>query len=526
MPAAATPKRPRLKPRLWKLSGVRVFAAGKARGQEWTEADIDAMVANGAKYADVIRPTAVIGHEEKQPLAGGVAATVKQNTGEPAFGRVENLRKEKAGGQTYLAADFADVPTWLAKLVAGKQYRSVSAEIYEQPPDGCEGAEGPILRRVALLGGELPQIKTLGDLPEPEFQAYTESGVPVPRRPLRVESVRRRRRVCVVRFSEAPVKTCKSYAALSEKSKATMKRFADDAPAEGGDAPAAVSRQDLLDMLADMGVDTAALKDCPDEALAEIARVLSSQVPADDDKPTEPAPDDNRMSGSDELRGKNQDGQRRAIWAKDPEGDYHPSKHTYAGDDESATNAPAEPAMPANQPSRITVQFSEPVQQAIAAAVKMALDAQKGDIAQIKRFTESEKASRKRADVTAFCEAQVKAGKLLPAEIDGGVVEMAMGLDAATVVKFSDGKHETALDRWKRTVEARPVLVSFAERLKGGKPADPNAGDEDRIRAHVMQFSELYGNYSPDRMVEGFRAARKANPKYTVEEHLGIRSAG
>lgn len=34
-----------------------------------------------------------------------------------------------------------------------------------------------------------------------------------------------------------------------------------------------------------------------------------------------------RNSGSDELRGNNQAGQIRAIWAKDPHGDYHPDAH-------------------------------------------------------------------------------------------------------------------------------------------------------------------------------------------------------
>lgn len=31
-----------------------------------------------------------------------------------------------------------------------------------------------------------------------------------------------------------------------------------------------------------------------------------------------------KESGSDHLRGKNEEGQIRAIWAKDPHGDYHP----------------------------------------------------------------------------------------------------------------------------------------------------------------------------------------------------------
>jgi hypothetical protein len=165
-----------LRPKLYRLRGVKVFAAGTVRGKTWTADDIRQMADNGNKYSHLIRPRVVVGHEEHQPLTHSLPSTTVQNTGEPAFGVVRNLRAEEDGGTTYLTADFTGVPGWLAKLLAGKHYIDRSAEVYEEPPDGLEHVKGPILRRVSLLGGELPQIKNLGDLPEPELQRHCDRG--------------------------------------------------------------------------------------------------------------------------------------------------------------------------------------------------------------------------------------------------------------------------------------------------------------------------------------------------------------
>jgi hypothetical protein len=175
MPARTPPSaRGKLRPKLYRLRGVKIFAAGTVRGKTWTPADIRQMADNGNKYSHLIRPTVVVGHEEHQPLTHSLPSTTVQNTGEPAFGVVRNLRAEEDGGTTYLTADFTGVPGWLARLLAGRHYIDRSAEVYEEPPDGLEHVKGPILRRVSLLGGELPQIKNLGELPAPEVQGFSE----------------------------------------------------------------------------------------------------------------------------------------------------------------------------------------------------------------------------------------------------------------------------------------------------------------------------------------------------------------
>src|SRR5262249_19299660 len=70
----------------------------------------------------------------------------------------------KGNGQlTKLRAGLQDVPAGLARLIRGRNYDRVSAEVYDEPPAGVPG-KGKTLRALALLGGELPQVKTLNDV--------------------------------------------------------------------------------------------------------------------------------------------------------------------------------------------------------------------------------------------------------------------------------------------------------------------------------------------------------------------------
>jgi hypothetical protein len=163
------------------LPDVQVFSAGTYRGRHYSVADLDDMVANFGKLRSLVKPTAVIGHEEWQPLAEGVGvplvdkvkrlvgagsfrdkfATSLANTGIPAVGWAVGLRRRGV----HLYADFDRVPRLVRDLILAGAYGTVSAEVYHKPPEGCEGlAEGKVLRRVAFLGGELPHLKHLRDV--------------------------------------------------------------------------------------------------------------------------------------------------------------------------------------------------------------------------------------------------------------------------------------------------------------------------------------------------------------------------
>jgi hypothetical protein len=144
-----------------KLASVKsceIFSAGIHRGNLYTTHDLDDMVANFRLARGRVDPPLSVGHEEDQSLL--------DNTGLPAAGWVTRLYRRGAK----LMADFGGIPRSIAKLVNARAYRKVSAEVYDEPPEGAPpGCSGRMLRRVALLGAELPQIKSLADLPLAEY---------------------------------------------------------------------------------------------------------------------------------------------------------------------------------------------------------------------------------------------------------------------------------------------------------------------------------------------------------------------
>jgi hypothetical protein len=141
---------------LGRCRGVEIFAAGNYRGKDYTTQDLDEMVDNFNRFGKgpqaLVRAPLVIGHEEDQELL--------DRSDIPAAGWPERVYRQ---GKV-LKADYAEVPRTIGNLINGRAYRKVSAEIYDEPPEGVPG-KGKMLRRVALLGGELPQVKSLKDLP-------------------------------------------------------------------------------------------------------------------------------------------------------------------------------------------------------------------------------------------------------------------------------------------------------------------------------------------------------------------------
>lgn len=132
---------------LAEIKGLEIFEAGTYRGRAYAEKALDEMVANFEALKDTIKPTLVVGHSESQKLL--------KDSGLPSAGWMSALRR--AG--TKLVADFREVPKVIAALIGKGAYRRVSSEIYHNFDD-----RGHALRRVALLGGEIPEVKTLQDV--------------------------------------------------------------------------------------------------------------------------------------------------------------------------------------------------------------------------------------------------------------------------------------------------------------------------------------------------------------------------
>lgn len=153
-------------PRLARVRGVEIFAAGVHDDYDYTPAGLSEIVRNfgllsvGPKA--LYRVPIVLGHESDQDLL--------ENTGYPAAGWIDNVHQEG----DILVCDFVDVPLLVAKLINQRAYRRVSSEVYDDFQ--YEGQSyGLALRRVAILGAMIPEVKGLADIPMAEFAAFADA---------------------------------------------------------------------------------------------------------------------------------------------------------------------------------------------------------------------------------------------------------------------------------------------------------------------------------------------------------------
>lgn len=108
------------------------------------------------KSMGLYTPTVVLGHEEDDdPLK----FWADRSTGEPTYGVVAKLWVDGDD----LMADLGDMTKEIADAIRAKHYRKCSVEFYNDYQH--EGKSfGLAIRRLALLGAEIPQVKALGDL--------------------------------------------------------------------------------------------------------------------------------------------------------------------------------------------------------------------------------------------------------------------------------------------------------------------------------------------------------------------------
>jgi len=132
------------------IHDVEIFEVGKEATKDWTTKDLDRIVKNFG-VARVEPPMVVLGHNEKQ--------VILSEAGLPAAGWVSALRR--IGNK--LICDFKEMPRLVADALRKKAYKFVSAEIY--PAFLHKGKDiGKVLRRVALLGADIPKIKGLNEV--------------------------------------------------------------------------------------------------------------------------------------------------------------------------------------------------------------------------------------------------------------------------------------------------------------------------------------------------------------------------
>ena len=132
------------------IKDVEIFEAGGNDTPSWTKEDLKQIVTN-FKNNVVNPPLVALGHDENQDLLA--------KAGLPAAGWVSNLKIQ--GNK--LLADLKDVPQKVSQAIQNKAYKFVSAEIYPAFVKGSENV-GKVLRRIAILGADIPRIKSLNEI--------------------------------------------------------------------------------------------------------------------------------------------------------------------------------------------------------------------------------------------------------------------------------------------------------------------------------------------------------------------------
>lgn len=134
---------------LYEIKGREIFATGTWHGDKYVEEDLDAMCEAFEKVG--FKPPLKLGHSDKQHLL--------RQSGLPAAGWVDKIYRK---GEKLLA-DFSSIPKQVYDLITRKAYDRVSSEIYWDYT--TEGKKFPrVLRAVALLGAEIPEVTTLDSI--------------------------------------------------------------------------------------------------------------------------------------------------------------------------------------------------------------------------------------------------------------------------------------------------------------------------------------------------------------------------
>jgi hypothetical protein len=445
---------------------VHIFTAGNWQGQTYSEADLEDMVENFRRFSSGDRPLVhvpvVIGHEDEQELLS--------NTGIPAIGWAVNLAREGP----HLFADLSQVFPGIARLVEAGAYQHVSAEIYppDHLPEGVPGARGCMLRRVALLGGQLPHVKSLNPLPQPMRLSEAD---------LRPRRARPTRLHASHKFWNTDAGT---WACFSE-----VVTMADNALKEAAIAAIMASppqiteeflqslEDDQLALLAKGGTEPDATE--PDAAAMQEPGVDAGPVVWPDNKTRQEIEAELIALGEDPAAlAAMADADLLALY-NEKAGAQQMSEFDLLEDDDVTA--------PAAKPKKRTVteQFSERRIAALEARLKRA----EGMTQRQERLARQRLHQERHGLVRTFCERMVRAGKLSPAQVEVGKDGKPIGpvlrslLAADAVRKFSDGK--SALQLQMDAIESQPAR-RFGELVQ-----DPvRSGQFEDVDAAAAAYAE------------------------------------
>lgn len=138
----------------YNLKDEEILTIGKYQGFDFTVEKLKEIYDNFNTLKEEIKPTLKLGHGEQEIL---------KRTGYPSAGFIADLKLSDDGTKLY--ADFSNVPKQVKELMDKKAYSRKSAEVIANyNDDNKKKRYGTVLCGLALLGEEMPEIKTLSDI--------------------------------------------------------------------------------------------------------------------------------------------------------------------------------------------------------------------------------------------------------------------------------------------------------------------------------------------------------------------------
>jgi hypothetical protein len=529
-------------PRMARLNGVEIFSTGIHRGKPYSHQDLRDIVGNFNKFSigpDArVQPPFVIGHEEHQELM--------DNTGIPRMGEPDKLWKEdvkcrlcdgtgenpQAEGQPcpmclgtkrqgILKADLQHVPESIAKLIAARAYNGISSEIYPQPPAGVPGT-GPMLRRIAALGGELPQIKTLKDLPWPDYEAHSEKGeseiylLPAVVRLASVATSEEGTWLCFSEVSTMPFVSDAQRKTVMAKAKEGEWDPTDYAE-EGG-----LPRDEMVKKLAESGYKPEVLEKMPDEHLRECARM--ADMASKGGVATPGSPDDLQDVGGWEGCPAPEGAKKFMAYRDSMMKKFREYGRSKFGEHYLETDVSGKPKPEADKVydqvdrSSPPATFSERTVEAI-----------------VKKVLAKNNEGQHRKKVESFVESRRQQGLISAPQLDKpngkpNIIDRLLSLDdTVAVYKFKERSgrtvERTALELAMDEIDAG-TPAKYSE--KAGQPVNVSRDTEDREKDKVAQHWESYAEEfsaigtTKTEFVDAFVGMKKMDPTITADKYVNI----
>lgn len=479
------------------MEAVEVFEIGTHKGDVYTGRDLNTIVRNFRRFyfcdpRPLLVPPAVIGHEEDQKVLA--------RTDIPAGGWVKNCWVQN----TKLFLNIGNIPALVMKWIVAGLIKTVSAEIYlDSGEAGLTAGFGPTLRRVALIGGDIPQVKSLGVLPRPVPEKdpvvfFTEKNQKRWFLTNKLPPAGRLRYFAESRINEATDMAPKMFDELKNagldddmakkmaeycSDPAKMKAMADmfgkaaPAPATAGGA-GGFDRAKCIEFLSQKhGIDRVALDAKSDEELqAMMGNSMSdpSQAQMTDDNDEDDKDPEKMSDDPTKLTAKTTDDQQDEL-------------------DKTGTSLPtAGVAIKQSEKAKVkkmseTAVISEIRQMHSESAARFNAFRKQLAAQQARELVAAEK--RKGDRVKKFCEDAIKAGKIAPAELDAGLRAQLLRADDSRLLKFSEAGREfegTELDMQIAAIESRPQLAIFSERMP---THDEKAAQQSRVE-QILKHTE------------------------------------